>query len=46
MGIVCECNDYMVNGEDYKEISASAFNLISILATILLFGFFGYKREN
>jgi hypothetical protein len=37
IGIYCECNDYSVNPQEHKELSAPAFNLFGLVALLLSF---------
>jgi len=47
IGIYCECSDFKVHPEDYKELSAPSFNVLGLLSLLMIFlgASFYRKRE-
>ena len=45
MGIYCDCDDYLVNPDEYNELKASTFNTLGLLAMLTTL-FILAKRED
>ena len=44
-GIICDCDDYKIRPEEYKDMSASAFNIFGALASIFIFFLLAKRRD-
>jgi len=46
LGIYCDCNDYKVNSDEYKEVSASSFSIFSSFFALMFIVILAYRKEN